>query len=585
MSAGTLVASIAVVTILYSQIIFMMSFLTEWRQVSVRLDRIEEYLRSEPERGVGLQAGRDDPAGGDIVVDKVQFGFAQDQPLLNDIHFVAEFGKRTAFVGPSGSGKSLTAALLGTIYKPLSGNISFGGRAIEATPLYHLRAEMGYVQQTLFLFQDTIRNNIIYALLKKPGGNGGDIETWIDFSSFDHIRGPEMLEQRLIEAIRGVGLYEDVVHLGLRSRSKWRTAEVTAAEKTEIVKARGELVKEISERYGDCVELYREDRFLEYGTVLENIVFGPTAAVAEAFGSVRRFYKEHLEEILRKQGLADGFLSLGLHIAGANRLLFEKLDQAKSPLLDSLESDREQRERRKKIGDRLDLHADRPMIMKKKDPSLYEEVMETALNHCPGRSKESFLDGKMRENILHLRRHVRKLLGDRVEGSMRFYEEGAFNEFMSFTDNMVFGNIDPTRRKAQEEILDLLRRKLREAGLEGLALKRGLEFDVGERGSRLSGGQRQKVVLARILLRNPSILILDEATASLDAASQARINDLVREQHKEKTVISIVHRLDVIRDYDQILVFDKGRIIERGTFEELIKMGGMFTSLYQGAME
>jgi ABC-type multidrug transport system fused ATPase/permease subunit len=154
---------------------------------------------------------------------------------------------------------------------------------------------------------------------------------------------------------------------------------------------------------------------------------------------------------------------------------------------------------------------------------------------------------------------------------------------LSHMENIIFGTINPLRKKANEDINALIRKLLKEAGLEGLVIKRGLEFNVGERGTRLSGGQRQKIVIGRILLRNPSILILDEATAALDAASQACINDLVAEKYKDKTVISIAHRLNIIKDYGDIIVFDKGRIVEQGTFEDLLKLNGLFSKLYQGS--
>jgi len=86
-------------------------------------------------------------------------------------------------------------------------------------------------------------------------------------------------------------------------------------------------------------------------------------------------------------------------------------------------------------------------------------------------------------------------------------------------------------------------------------------------------------VIARIVLKNPSVLVLDEATASLDASSQARIIELVKERFKDRTVISIAHRLGTVKDYDRILVFDNGQIVEEGTFEELLARGGLFARL------
>jgi subfamily B ATP-binding cassette protein MsbA len=111
------------------------------------------------------------------------------------------------------------------------------------------------------------------------------------------------------------------------------------------------------------------------------------------------------------------------------------------------------------------------------------------------------------------------------------------------------------------------------------ALPEGYGTSVGERGVKLSGGQAQRLAIARAFLKDPPILILDEATSALDAVTEAKVNAALDEVMKGRTTFVIAHRLSTIRNATRILVFDSGRVIESGTFDELVAKGGRFAEL------
>jgi ATP-binding cassette subfamily B protein len=112
------------------------------------------------------------------------------------------------------------------------------------------------------------------------------------------------------------------------------------------------------------------------------------------------------------------------------------------------------------------------------------------------------------------------------------------------------------------------------------SLPNGFETMVGERGHRLSGGEKQRLAIARLLLKSPSVVILDEATAHLDSENEQLVHAALETALKGRTSIVIAHRLSTVRDADQILVLEKGSIVERGTHDELVARGGLYSDLY-----
>ncbi|GJE55059.1 MULTISPECIES: glucan ABC transporter ATP-binding protein/ permease [Methylobacterium] len=143
----------------------------------------------------------------------------------------------------------------------------------------------------------------------------------------------------------------------------------------------------------------------------------------------------------------------------------------------------------------------------------------------------------------------------------------------SIRENLQVGRPNAT----DEEMLDALDRA---QASEFMARQMdGLDTIIGERGRSLSGGERQRLSIARALLKNPPVLILDEATSALDASTERKLQGALEEVMKDRTTFVIAHRLATIRNADRILVFHEGRIVESGTFDELVAEGGRFTDL------
>jgi ATP-binding cassette subfamily B protein len=180
-------------------------------------------------------------------------------------------------------------------------------------------------------------------------------------------------------------------------------------------------------------------------------------------------------------------------------------------------------------------------------------------------------DGSVKINNVDVRdakqTSLQSLIGMVTQDAHLFHE--------TIRDNLLFANPN-----ADEDSIKLA---LENAQLSNLlsSLPEGLDTMVGERGYRLSGGEKQRLAIARVLLKQPEIVILDEATAHLDSESEKAIQGALKTALAGRTSLVIAHRLSTVQNADQILVIDHGNIIERGTHNQLIKQKGLYADLYK----
>ena len=147
-----------------------------------------------------------------------------------------------------------------------------------------------------------------------------------------------------------------------------------------------------------------------------------------------------------------------------------------------------------------------------------------------------------------------------------------FND--SFRNNITFGVDSATQEQVEQAA------RIANAHDFIMQTEHGYDTNIGDRGGRLSGGQRQRVSIARAILKNPPILILDEATSALDTESERLVQDALERLMKTRTTVAIAHRLSTIKNADEICVMHEGEIVERGTHDELIKLGGYYKKLH-----
>jgi ATP-binding cassette subfamily B protein len=146
---------------------------------------------------------------------------------------------------------------------------------------------------------------------------------------------------------------------------------------------------------------------------------------------------------------------------------------------------------------------------------------------------------------------------------------------MSVRDNIRLGRLDASDPEIESAA------RLAEVDTVIRELPGGYATPVGERGGRLSGGQRQRIALARALLRRPALLVLDEPTSALDPETEAAVNTTLERVREDRTTVTVTHRLGAIVAYDQIIVLERGHIVQRGTHTELVNEAGLYQRLWQ----
>lgn len=170
---------------------------------------------------------------------------------------------------------------------------------------------------------------------------------------------------------------------------------------------------------------------------------------------------------------------------------------------------------------------------------------------------------------------INKLTFKSLRGNIGIVQQDVFLFNGTIKENILYGRLDAT----DEEVIEAAKK----ANIYDyiLTLEKGFDTEIGERGVKLSGGQKQRLSIARVFLKNPSILILDEATSALDNVTEAQIQEALDELTKNRTTIVVAHRLSTIKNADEIFVIDDGKIKEKGTHEELLKLNGEYANLYE----
>ena len=503
--------------------------------------------------------------------------------FLEGVSLTLPADAKVAVVGAPGSGREELALVLARLVNPTSGALTIAGERADRLHEGVTGRRLAFVGPQAFLFNATVLDNLLYGIKHAPStdarpdprwaaeaeaaGNSTDDAAgdWIDREAL----GGEPLP-RLIEVLETVELDGDVFDLGLRG-----TVDAKGDLRARLLRARRAFRDRVADpSLSALVETFDAGRYNDNATVGENLLFG--TPVGDGFDMERLAENHWVMEVLEAEGLVPRLLEAGRTVAATMLELFSDLPAGHSSFerfsfidADDLPELQAVLDRAAQDGvDRLE-EADRRRLLSL--PFLLQ----------PARHRLGVVDLDLRTRLLAARRRfaasVPKALRDRIQ----FFEADGYNAAASIQDNILFGKVAYGQARAAERVKGLVTEVIDDLDLRSAVIEAGLAFQVGIGGARLGAVARQKVGLARALLKRPDVLVLCDATAGLDGATHARIADKLFRELAGRGVVWSLHRADLARPFDRVVVMRSGRVAGSGPFEELDREGSALRELLE----
>jgi len=588
---GALVAVLAA----YKDLAAPWKELLDWYQlkedVRVKYDQVIEQFH--PDGMLEMRALTDDAVevvrlDGDVELSGVSVVDDVGHKLLDGVSLTVGPEEHVAVAGAGGGGAGELAMVLGGLMPPTLGQVRAGGRDLYALGPAVLGRRVAYAGGAAHLMTGTLRENLLYGLQHRPlrqpiyagealkafkrrraetlrSGNldldpGAD---WIDYEAAG-CTDERSLRRRMLRVVDLVDLTADVYALGLHGTlDPERFPE--AAE--TVLLARRAVREELSDPgLADLVEPFDPDRYNTNASVAENLLFG--TPLDPGLMSDRVAAHPYVRRVLDRAGLTEDFVRIGLQVAETMVELFADLPPGHEffEQFSFIHAD--------------DLPAYQPILQKVArdgqralSPADRELLLQLPFRLIPARHRLGLIDRPMETRILEARRIFFRDFPDEMRGQIEFFDAARYNRAGSLMDNILFGKTSYGTPQVTARVHGLVSSVVERFDLRDTVVAVGLDRPVGVAGSRLSMAQRQKVILGRCLMKNPDLMVVNEATGALDGASQAVVHTNVVEAMRGRRLVWVVHRPSLARMFDRVVVMRDGRVAEDGTYAALDRPG------------
>lgn len=585
MDVGTVIAAVAAQKDMGGPLKELLNFYQRSEDARIKYEQViaqfepdgiksEESQVASPETPVDLK--------GEVAMRNLTYNDEQDQPILESLSATLPMPAKVALVG--GSGRDEMLQLMAGLLVPHRGSISIAGNDLSSLPEAVTGRRIGYVGPTSYIFNDTLAGNLYFGLRHRPlrepdrdeaavanwnrelreahaSGNSADDLTadWTDYAAAG-AKDPAELQAITIDVLRMVELEEDVYQFGLRS-----TADLAAMPDLEpaLLEARGKLRERLQAAgYADLVEAWDPDSFNTNATVAENLLFG--APVTDEFKLDDLGQDPFVLQVLEEVGLRDRFLSLGYEIAATMVELFADLPGdheffQQFSFISAEDLPDYGRIVSRASTERLDQLTDAERQM----------LMNLPFKMIPARHRLGQITPEIKDKILEARKRFAAELPEARRGGLAFFDPDGFTRGATILDNILFGKIAYGQAQAAERVGELITQVVAEADLRDQVAGVGLNTPVGIGGGRLSASQRQRLAVARAVIKRPDLLLLSEPMSALDAGQEERIMSNLFESFGDHGIVWSLQRPEQAGKFDHILLIQSGRIVAQGSAEEM----------------
>jgi putative ABC transport system ATP-binding protein len=596
LSFGALVAVLAAYKDLASPWKELLDFYQSMQDSKIKYEQVVEQFHADGMTDLALQLDPPEvipPLTGEISVTNLAFAEDERARVLEGVTFTVPATAHIAVCGQSNSGKHELALLLARLVQPTSGRITVGGLDLAGLHGAVIGRRIGYASATPHFFAGSLQDNLFLSLKNRPvrprehdpararriaeeimeARASGNIDLdvyadWIDYEAAG-VADEAGLLARAVEVLRRVDLVDDVYAYGLRGRLPGK--HMALAER--LLAARAALAERLAaEGLNHLVERFDPERYIANASLAENLLFG--TPVGPAFDIDQLAQNTYVLHVLDKVGLTQDLVATGAEVAQTMVELFADLppdhefwEQYSFISADDLPEFQAILGRLGKGG----AHE-----LKPEDRS---RLLSLPFKVVVARHRLGLLDEAFRGRVLAARRVFAADLPENLRPQIEFFAADRYNAAASVQDNVLFGKVAYGEAAAPTRIPAVMSAVLETLGLRETVVAVGLAYQVGNAGTRLSMVQRQKAAIARILLKRPDIVILDEATNALDGTGQSRVLDGVKQECAGRGLVWVLQRTGLARHFDRVMVIDDGRLVEQGSFDEVNREGSVFARL------